>query len=400
MLLRRAARRRQQGGVDHAGIGNAGARCARTLLRGRRVMRALARVRLKWQRLWRKDGPAGRPGQCDPCALAPAHSQADGEPDPGQGTAATVPPAQAGQLLESGFLALALQPAPGGEGTPDAVLVQATVQALAARDWSSRHLPRRPQLLPQLIQTINDPDASARLTARIISQDPVLAGNLLRIANSPAFRVQEQAVSSVHRAVTLVGTDGVRQIISAVLVQPVMDIQCTVFPDFSRLVWEHALLSSRAAADHAHTVHHADAFAAQWMGLTQGLGAVLVMRQLQQTAADTARTLDAATAGTVLVHWTLPVAQRVADAWELPQAVHDALDGGHLDGELGQSLRFARAAAAASLLCRHGRMGQSQATALLEQLPGTPLPTARWIWRRLHGRATETLADEQARDQA
>lgn len=309
-------------------------------------------------------------------------------------------PSQAEQQLESGFLALALQPAQAGSEAPDAALVAATGQALAGREWSSRHLPRRPQLLPQLMQTMNDPDASARLTARIISQDPVLAGNLLRIANSPAFRVQDRAVASVHRAVTLVGTDGVRQIISAVLVQPVMDLQCAIFPDFSRLVWDHALLSSRAAADHAHAVHQADAFAAQWMGLTQGLGAVLVMRQLQQTAAQTGRTLEPATAGTVLRQWALPVAQRVADAWELPQAVHDALDGGHLDGELGQSLRFARAAAAASLLCRHGHMGQGQATALLERLPGTPLATARWIWRRLHGRAVETAADEQARQGA
>lgn len=306
--------------------------------------------------------------------------------------------AEAEQQLESGFLALALQPVRQGAEGADAALVDATVKALAARDWSSRHLPRRPQLLPQLIQTINDPDASARLTARIISQDPVLAGNLLRIANSPAFRVQERAVASVHRAVTLVGTDGVRQIISAVLVQPVMEIQCAVFPDFSRLIWDHALLSSRAAADHAHTVHQADAFAAQWMGLTQGLGAVLVMRQLQQSAAATGRALDPGTADTVLRLWTLRVAQQVADAWELPPVVHEALDGGHLEGELGQSLRFARAAAAASLLCRHGCMGQSQATALLEQLPGTPLPTVRWIWRRLHGRAVETLADEPAHD--
>ena len=305
---------------------------------------------------------------------------------------------EAERRLESGFFALALHPSVDAQPAPDPVLMAATGEALAAREWSSRHLPRRPHLLPQLMQTINDPEASARLTARIIGQDPVLAGNLLRIANSPAFRVQERVVASVHRAVTLVGTDGVRQIISAVLVQPVMEFQCSVFPDFNSTIWEHALLSSRAAADHAHTVYHADAFAAQWMGLTQGLGAVLVMRQLQLAAAATGRPPDAATAGMALRQWTLPVAQRVADAWELPPAVHQALDGGHLDGELGRSLRFARAAAAASLLCRHGHLGQSQAMALLEQLPDTPLPTLRWIWRRLHGRAVETLADEQAQD--
>jgi hypothetical protein len=34
-------------------------------------------------------------------------------------------------------------------------------RALQDRDWAARQLPRRPQLLPQLIQTVNDDAASA-----------------------------------------------------------------------------------------------------------------------------------------------------------------------------------------------------------------------------------------------
>ncbi len=52
------------------------------------------------------------------------------------------------------------------------------------------------QLLPQLIQTVNDDAASARVMAAIIGQDPVLTGNLLRIANSPAYKVHERPVEA------------------------------------------------------------------------------------------------------------------------------------------------------------------------------------------------------------
>ncbi|WP_287256357.1 HDOD domain-containing protein [Stenotrophomonas sp.] len=304
-------------------------------------------------------------------------------------------------VLQAGLYALALVPRggdPAGDTAPAPALRAAVDAALSARDWSARHLPRRPQLLPQLIQTVNDHEASARAMAAIIGQDPVLTGNLLRIANSPVYRLQARPVDSLQRAVTLVGTEGIRQIISAVLVQPVMHLQCAAFPQFDAVIWEHALLASRAAADHARTVSHEDAFAAQWLGLTQGLGAALVMRHLLDACAGHGVAVPPrALAAALLDDWTLPVASRIAAAWELPPPVHAALEragAGAPDGLL-TSLGFARAAAAASLLCRHGRMGQAQALALLEHLQSTPAHALQWIWRRVHGRAVETLdADE------
>ena len=318
-------------------------------------------------------------------AAAPARPEADAHAD-------------AEARLHSGLYALALHPALDGGAACNDALLEATRQALLSRDWSARQLPRRPQLLPQLIQTVNDPESSARATAAIIGQDPVLTGNLLRIANSPAFRMQERPVDSLQRAITLVGTEGIRQIISAVLVQPVMHLQCSEFPQFSTIIWEHALLSSRAAADHARTVSQQDPFAAQWLGLTQGLGAALVMKQLLQEAQTLQVPLDYPSAEAVLRQWTLPVAQRVAAAWELPAPVHEALKETNADSPLPRTLRFARAAAAASLLARHGHIGKSQGLAWLEQLPGTPAHALLWIWRRLHGRPVETLADEHDGD--
>ncbi len=304
---------------------------------------------------------------------------------------------EATSILQAGLHALALVPRSGGlqvaPAADESEMRRAVVRSLEAQDWSARHLPRRPQLLPQLIQTVNDSDASARAMAVIIGQDPVLTGNLLRIANSPLYRLQAKPVDSLQRAVTLVGTDGIRQIISAVLVQPVMQLHCEPFPQFGTVIWEHALLASRAAADHARRVTGEDGFAAQWMGLTQGLGAALVMRHLlDATSRHSDATPSQALASGLLDDWTLPVASRIAAAWELPPAVHEALL--RESSALAGSLRFARAAAAASLLCRHGRIGQAQALALLEQLQDTPPHALQWIWRRLHGRGVETLDDE------
>ena len=79
--------------------------------------------------------------------------------------------------LQRGLHALALYPRLAGEPEPaqNAGLADAVARALQARDWAARQLPRRPQLLPQLIQTVNDDAASARVMAAIIGQDPVPA---------------------------------------------------------------------------------------------------------------------------------------------------------------------------------------------------------------------------------
>ena len=355
------------------------------------MTRTTAPRRRWWHRLWRGQRPLPH-AACrveTPAAAAPA------APDEAGQQAAL----KAEQHLQAALCVLALQPLPDRGEPCDAALAAVTAAALQAHQWGARNLPRRPQLLPQLIQAVNDPETSARLAAAIIGQDPVLTGNLLRIANSPAFRVQERPVDSLQRAVTLIGHDGLRQVISAVLVQPVMQLQCEVFPQFSSIVWEHALLASRAASDHARLTGSGDPFAAQWLGLTQGLGAVLVMKELLQRAAEAALPIHHGTAGTVLAQWTLPVARRVALAWELPLPVHEALDTDAPASGLALSLRVARCMATASLLCRHGVIGQSQALALLERLPGTPPAVLSTLWRRVHGRSVETLADEAAASQ-
>lgn len=71
-----------------------------------------------------------------------------------------------------------------------AAVLAAVGAALDHVDLRPQLLPRRPQLLPQLMRAVNDPDASGRGIAAIIAQDPALAANLLRIANSALYRPQ------------------------------------------------------------------------------------------------------------------------------------------------------------------------------------------------------------------
>jgi HD-like signal output (HDOD) protein len=55
--------------------------------------------------------------------------------------------------------------------------VQQILERIEARP---EYIPRRPSLLPKLLATVNDNEATMMEMSRIIAQDPALTGNLLR----------------------------------------------------------------------------------------------------------------------------------------------------------------------------------------------------------------------------
>ena len=303
------------------------------------------------------------------------------------------PPLQTREILH-GLYAVAFDDAPVADtgiasSAGHAEVVAGAASILARIETQPRYSPRRPQLLPQLMLAVNDADASLRTMANIIAQDPTLAGNLLRITNSPLYRVQSKPIESIERAVTVVGTEGIRLIIAAALVQPVMTVSGSVFGRFPGIIWEHTLLSAAAAADHAKLVEHGDAFAAQLLGLLQGLGAIIVVQVVRdEYARQPGLTPDASVAASLLDAWAGSTARRIAESWGLSDRIGHALDDQLLEkaaGELsplGRSLRFGNSAGALALLCELGKIDEAEALTMLASIEGRAHATAG-IWKRM-----------------
>ncbi|WP_445099498.1 HDOD domain-containing protein [Lysobacter sp. F60174L2] len=272
-------------------------------------------------------------------------------------------------------------------GTAHADVVACSVATLSKIETQPRYTPRRPQLLPQLMRTVNDPNASGQAMAAIIARDPALAGNLLRIASSALYCVQSKPVENIAHAVAMVGTDGIRHLIAAALVQPVMGAPGGgAFGRLAGLIWDHTLMSAAAAADHAAQVERDDAFSAQLLGLMQGLGSATVARVARDQYARRAGLVpDASVVAALLDGWAAPTARRLAEKWSLPPRIRQALDDqqrGVAPDSPGRSLRFGRAAAALAMLCQHGRMEDGEALRLLASIEPRDHATVE-IWKRL-----------------
>jgi HD-like signal output (HDOD) protein len=273
---------------------------------------------------------------------------------------------------------------------PDhAPVFQAAQQVLERIEARPEYIPRRPSLLPKLLATVNDSEATFTEMARIIAQDPALTGNLLRIANSPIYRVSNLPVESIERAVTLVGVRGIRSIIAVALLQPVMTSGSGAYSRFPELVWEHTLYSSLAAESHATQIEKAEPFLAQLCGLLYGLSAIVVFRIVRdQFAAQPHLQGDPASFARLLETWVAPTAGRIAVSWELSQRVQYALESQtvaaelQMENSLGRSLRFGRVAASLIVLCRLGRLTEAQARAIIASGEDNRAQVER-LWDRL-----------------
>ncbi len=286
---------------------------------------------------------------------------------------------------------LALGPAAVGEiwPAPHEEIIAKTADVLETVATEDRYTPRRPSLLPQLLRAVNDEDVSRRELVTIISKDPSLVGNLLKMANSSFYRVSSQAVESIDRAVVILGNDGIRSLIAAALTQPIFQIRGGVFPEFPEIAWEHTFRTASATVTHTAIVEKSDPFAAQLLGLVAGMASIVVFR-VAMDQYDTRLTLrpHPGVVASLLDAQSVAVAKRIAASWGLSERIQAALDdqttavAADRQTALGRSLTFGRLASALAVL--HANKGLDDVTAQISMpVAGMPATELGRLWTRL-----------------
>jgi HD-like signal output (HDOD) protein len=327
---------------------------------------------------------AKTPGQASPTSAPIAEASADDAPLP------EVEPLSAAQIFAA-LHQLSLGPSAVGEPWPPnhAEVISATADVLQDAATEDRYTPRRPSLLPQLLRAMNDEEVSRRELVTIISRDPSLVGNLLKMANSPFYRVSAQAVESIDRAVVILGNDGIRSLIAAALAQPIFHIRGGDFPKFPEIAWEHTFRTASATVTHTAIVEKSDPFAAQLLGLVAGMAGIVVFRValdqydtrplLKPHAGVIASLLDTQTAG---------VAKRIAASWGLSDRILAALDdqptavAADKHTALGRSLEFGRTASALAVLYVNKALDDVTAQVSLP-VANMPAMELQRLWTRL-----------------
>jgi HD-like signal output (HDOD) protein len=139
-----------------------------------------------------------------------------------------------------------------------------------------KYFPRRPTLMPQLMQAVNDPSAATERISRIIAHDPVLTADVLRLANSGTHRSSATPIDSIQRAIVVCGVEALRGMLAAAMLRPVFRATSKNFPRFPRVLWERTERAVRAAELYVVETGRPERFEAQLAVLLSALGPLVV----------------------------------------------------------------------------------------------------------------------------
>ncbi|MES1263819.1 MAG: HDOD domain-containing protein, partial [Peristeroidobacter soli] len=170
-------------------------------------------------------------------------------------------------------------------------------------------------------------------------------------------------VDSLRKAMALVGTDGIRSLTATALLHPVMTGATGPYSSFAEAVWEHGECAAACAELHASRIERADAFSARLLVLLLGLASNTVFRIAREHALSGADVRPSAVAK-LLDDWVPPTALRIAESWQLPAGLCDALANPNGPG-LACSVHFGRLAGALLILVNRGQMRELSARAIV-----------------------------------
>ena len=124
----------------------------------------------------------------------------------------------------------------------------------------SAAVPSMPQVVLRFLELIQDPDFQYQELARVLSADAGTAGEILRLANSALFGVQQRVVS-LQQALTLLGPKRIRSMLLGRYLVDSLSQKSVSGLDMSYF-WRRSLTSSLVAAQFAGRLsptHHDEA---------------------------------------------------------------------------------------------------------------------------------------------
>ena len=199
---------------------------------------------------------------------------------------------------------------------------ESAAQSVHQRDY----FPRRPMLLPKLMQALNDTDSTRRTLVNLIVEDPALAGSVLQRANNALYRTSREPVDSLDRAVQTLGVDGLRSLMAVAILQPVFRLPRGYFESFADVTWEQAQRCAAAAEAYASATRSADPLIAQVLGLLSSLARIVLFRLTVDMYREQPNVLPRAEVFIRSMQLHAPdLACRIAQTWELSDLATTAL---------------------------------------------------------------------------
>lgn len=134
---------------------------------------------------------------------------------------------------------------------------------------SFKDFPAMPNVIMRALNVMKDPDSSMKELAKIISYDQSLSTKVLTLVNSAYYGFPQQ-ITSIARAISLIGMSKAKNIIMAVAMKPMLTNQG------DKELWEHSITTAAGCEHLAKHLKIMDADEAFVIGFLHDLGKVVL----------------------------------------------------------------------------------------------------------------------------
>ena len=168
---------------------------------------------------------------------------------------------------------------------PENQVLEAVTAIVNSQQSGAALVRRMPGLIPQLLQSLRSDSFSGAQLSRTISSDLVLVAAVIRLANSSTLSYGTR-ITSVENAIMLIGTEGLRHLITSVAFRPIIDMHSGQYTRaLAPRIWdqsERCAVANRMLAEEMGV----DPFEAFLAGLVQYVGLIVTLRIMDQADKD------------------------------------------------------------------------------------------------------------------
>ena len=200
-------------------------------------------------------------------------------------------------------------------------------QLLSHFDGHDLALPPMPKVADKVLKHLRDSRSGAPQIAKDLSEDPVIAGDVLRMSNSALYRGVEK-IASLPAAVARLGNNALRTVMMHQSLRAAVFYAKGQNLEFAKIVWENSLASAIVMRELAHLVREReeDAFLT---GLLHDIGNVIVLRFAHEQQKLTRVPIDLETFECLCHETHQEFGELIAASWQLPRHLQTLIADHH-----------------------------------------------------------------------
>lgn len=209
---------------------------------------------------------------------------------------------------------------------PQKLVVDVVKSGLQKKEVRDKAVPRLPMVIPKLLRSLRDPDSSAKDYVDIVNKDPVMSAAVLKLANSVYFNPIGKRINDIEPAVVKLGIQGLRSVLSAAVMQPIIQKDSAYFSTTGQKMWQHSL-NTAVACEIIADYRQIPKFKVYVMGLVHDIGKTTIFSELcKQFKQNGEQVKPGHNAFVPLMKVLAPaVSYWIAKDWDLPKEICTAL---------------------------------------------------------------------------